>query len=163
MGVKLQTCNEEEEVGYFNHLISLSWPCFQEIWIFLQHCISRRMEMCVFFCAVSHHNLEEINHLPKKPHVGSCFFLCHKKNGCHKKTSDFYTLIRPFVVGPSDPNPPKFKNQSWWVFPKIVGFPPKSSHFNKVFHYFHHPFWGFYPYFWKHPKWSEFPNDPSIS
>ena len=29
-----------------------------------------------------------------------------------------------------------------WVFPKIVGFPPKSSMFNKVFHYFHHPFWG---------------------
>ena len=29
-----------------------------------------------------------------------------------------------------------------WMFPKIVGFPPKSSHFNRVFHYFHHPFWG---------------------
>ena len=28
---------------------------------------------------------------------------------------------------------------------------PKSSHFNRVFHYFHHPFWGFSPYFWKHP------------
>ena len=24
-------------------------------------------------------------------------------------------------------------------------------HFNRVFHYFHHPFWGFSPYFWKHP------------
>ncbi len=24
-------------------------------------------------------------------------------------------------------------------------------HFNRVFHYFHHPFWGFPPYFWKHP------------
>ena len=29
-----------------------------------------------------------------------------------------------------------------WMFPKIVGFPPKSSIFNRVFHYFHHPFWG---------------------
>ena len=35
-----------------------------------------------------------------------------------------------------------------WVFPKIVGFPPKSSiligiiGFSWVFHYFHHPFWG---------------------
>ena len=29
-----------------------------------------------------------------------------------------------------------------WVFPKIVGFPPKSSHSSRVFHYFHHPFWG---------------------
>ena len=38
-----------------------------------------------------------------------------------------------------------------WMFPKIGGFPPKSSHFKKVFHNFHHPFWGIYPYFWKHP------------
>ena len=29
-----------------------------------------------------------------------------------------------------------------WMFPKIVGFPPKSSIFNRVFHDFHHPFWG---------------------
>ena len=36
------------------------------------------------------------------------------------------------------------------MFPKIVGCPPKSSIFNRVFHYFHHPFWGFYHYFWKH-------------
>ena len=31
------------------------------------------------------------------------------------------------------------------------GFPPKSSHFfGGLFHDFHHPFWGFSPYFWKH-------------
>ena len=35
-----------------------------------------------------------------------------------------------------------------WMFPKIVGFPPKSSIFLRVFHYFHHPFWGFSPYLW---------------
>ena len=29
-----------------------------------------------------------------------------------------------------------------WMFPKIVGFPPKSSILIGVFHYFHHPFWG---------------------
>ena len=34
-----------------------------------------------------------------------------------------------------------------WMFPKIVGFPPKSSIFNRVFHYFHHPFWGYTPIF----------------
>ena len=28
------------------------------------------------------------------------------------------------------------------MFPKIVGFPPKSSILIGVFHYFHHPFWG---------------------
>ena len=36
------------------------------------------------------------------------------------------------------------------VFPEIVGFPPNHPFFIGVFHYFHHPFWG-YPYFWKHP------------
>ena len=37
-------------------------------------------------------------------------------------------------------------------FPKIGGFSPQIIH-EKIrdFHYFHHPFWGFYPYFWKHP------------
>ena len=31
-----------------------------------------------------------------------------------------------------------------WMFPKIVGFPPKSSHFNRVFRFsiINHPFWG---------------------
>ena len=29
--------------------------------------------------------------------------------------------------------------------------PPIFTHFNGVFHHFHHPFWGFSPYFWKHP------------
>ena len=27
--------------------------------------------------------------------------------------------------------------------PKIGGFTPQIIHFNRVFHYFHHPFWGF--------------------
>ena len=29
-----------------------------------------------------------------------------------------------------------------WLFPKIGGFLPQIIQFNKVFHYFHHPFWG---------------------
>ena len=37
-----------------------------------------------------------------------------------------------------------------WMFPKIVGFPLRSSILIGVFHYFHHPFVG-YPYFWNHP------------
>ena len=36
------------------------------------------------------------------------------------------------------------------MFPKI-GVPPNHP-FNMVFHYFHHPFWGFSPYFWHHPN-----------
>ena len=35
------------------------------------------------------------------------------------------------------------------MFPKIV-VPPNHPWINRVFHYFHHPFWG-YHYFWKHP------------
>ena len=51
-----------------------------------------------------------------------------------------------------------------WVFPKIGG-TPKSSHLNRVFHYFHHPFWGFPPIFgntpmepqkWRFGKWFSF-------
>ena len=34
-----------------------------------------------------------------------------------------------------------------WVFPKIGVITPKSSHFNRDFHYLHHPFWGFPPIF----------------
>ena len=33
-----------------------------------------------------------------------------------------------------------------WVFPKNNG-PPNHPFVHRVFHYFHHPFWGFYPYF----------------
>ena len=36
-----------------------------------------------------------------------------------------------------------------WMFPKIGVFPPKSSHYNRVFHY--KPSILGYPYFWKHP------------
>ena len=36
-----------------------------------------------------------------------------------------------------------------WMFPKIM-VPPKSSILIGVFHYFHHPFGGFSPCFWKH-------------
>ena len=46
---------------------------------------------------------------------------------------------------------------------------PQIIHFNRVFHYFHHPFWGVYhPYFWKHPdgSWSNIPTawlgNPSV-
>ena len=34
---------------------------------------------------------------------------------------------------------------------KNRGFYPQIMNFNRVFHYFHHPFWGFSSYFWKHP------------
>ena len=43
------------------------------------------------------------------------------------------------------------KSLSIWVFPKIMVFPPNHPLKNRVFHHFHHPFWGKHPYFWKHP------------
>ena len=49
----------------------------------------------------------------------------------------------------------------WMIFMGIIdnymgvsknrGVSPQIIHFNRVFHYFHHPFWGFSFYFWKHP------------
>ena len=41
-----------------------------------------------------------------------------------------------------------------WMFPKIGGFPPKSSINNRVFHYVHHPFWVFSPFFLETPMYS---------
>ena len=37
---------------------------------------------------------------------------------------------------------------------KNSGFCPQIIRFNRVFHYFHHPFWGVsvFPYFRKHPN-----------
>ena len=32
-------------------------------------------------------------------------------------------------------------------------FPPNHPLKNRVFHYFHHPFWGFFPYFLETPKY----------
>ena len=48
----------------------------------------------------------------------------------------------------------RFVPNQWptWMFPKIVGFPPKSSIFYRVFHEINHPFWetplflGFHPH-----------------
>ena len=38
-------------------------------------------------------------------------------------------------------------------------YPPNHRFVHRVFHYFHHPFWGVYhPYFWTHPNGS-FPSD----
>ena len=37
--------------------------------------------------------------------------------------------------------------------PKIGFFTPQIIPFvHRDFHYFHHPFWGKTPYFWKHPS-----------
>ena len=45
------------------------------------------------------------------------------------------------VVGGKQKTIQKALLSNEWVFPKIGGKPPKSSHFNRVSPYFHHPFW----------------------
>ena len=35
-----------------------------------------------------------------------------------------------------------YLNGKIWIFPKMVGFPPKSSILIGLFHYSHHPYWG---------------------
>ena len=39
-------------------------------------------------------------------------------------------------------------------FQKLCFFPPNHPWINRVFHDFHHPFWGLSPYFWKQPYFS---------
>ena len=55
------------------------------------------------------------------------------------------------IVNPISPKKPsKYLQQTpkngfvfIWVFPKILGvYPPNHPLNNRVFHYFHHPFWG---------------------
>ena len=49
----------------------------------------------------------------------------------------------------------RIRIQILWIFRygcfQKYGKTPQIIHFNRVFHYVHHPFWGKNPYFWKHP------------
>ncbi len=43
------------------------------------------------------------------------------------------------------------QNHLYMGVSKNRGVSPQIINSNRVFPYFHHPFWGFSPYFWKHP------------
>ena len=61
------------------------------------------------------------------------------------------------------PDSNKFIFIHMWVFPKI-GVLPNHPFVHRVFHYFHHPFSGNYPYFWvQHPciTWCKFLRKPN--
>ena len=59
-----------------------------------------------------------------------------------------------FEAGPFE-EANKFLWQQMGVEPKIgVGKHLQIIHFNRVFHEINHPFWWFYPYFWKHPDFA---------
>ncbi len=54
----------------------------------------------------------------------------------------------PNVFGEHDFTTQQLKLQMG-VEPRIgVAYPPNHPFVHRVFHYFHHPFWGFSPYFW---------------
>ena len=66
----------------------------------------------------------------------------------HHGTFDI-TEPHGFVIQNTDPQRPKVVSGNFrsvdgdlGVEPKIGGKFPKSSHFKRRFHYFHHPFWG---------------------
>ena len=74
-------------------------------------------------------------------------------------------VIDPWVL-PSGKSGVELKGSEMGIkirmFPKIVGFPPKWIHFNRVFHYFHHPFWGPTPIFANTHKASNLSNHLGI-
>ena len=63
---------------------------------------------------------------------------------CYSKTGGFKWW---FFIDPID----GASKNARGVFPKIVGFPPRSSILRGIFHYFHHPFWGFPTILGNHP------------
>ena len=97
-------------------------------------------------------------------------FLSHEKNGSitgwfkaslkkmekqavhaiDRKASDESCVANGLQLDPSDPRmTPIIDTTGCWTENSGV-FPPNHPFAHRVFHYFHHPFWGT-PIFWKHP------------
>ena len=81
----------------------------------------------------SSHGISGIREVPT---VGGGFF--------SEKNTKLSNQIKGFWISSIHLEFPNGGFLKWW-YPQII-------HFNRVFHYFHHPFWGFSPYFWKHPN-----------
>ncbi len=91
-------------------------------------------------------------HLKANSELGGCCTLLNRRSwwGCN-----LHLFFTPSFLG----KPKKFYKgyhlpKTMWMFPKIRFFYPQIIHVNRVFHMFsiiNHPFWGIYPYFWKHP------------
>ena len=61
-----------------------------------------------------------------------------------------WSLISPRLVGLYD------------MDVSLNGGTPQIIHFNRVFHYFHHPFWEFSPYFWFNTHIQELTHPPAV-
>ena len=58
----------------------------------------------------------------------------------------------PQKIIPHPNTPPNKKTHVFYMgVSENSGVSPQIIHFNRVFYYFHHPFWGVSPYFWKRP------------
>ena len=78
------------------------------------------------------------NHIPLKNFNSRIIVIILYENGCHRYQHEKERMV--------------MKLRCIYIYgcqPKNRGIlPPNHRPFNRVFHYFHHPFWGFSPYFW---------------
>ncbi len=151
-----------------------------DIGLSLQRCISLWQIIQILskhsgFLEPKHHGTFEKKHIPKAIWQRHNFLVIHKLAQFH---FDHLWDLNPFFLLPTGSRqegpcqnvwwvaPTRYPIQLWraslslilveliinWVFPKIWE-NPQIIHF-RVFHYFHHPFWGVKsPYFWKRPFW----------
>ena len=97
-----------------------------------------------------------------KKHVGSNDFASGKRYSSNDACKNELFPIHNQVALPTkrlEKNSCVWEEVFWWYMAPRIGLPPNHPNFNRGFHYFHHPFWGFYPYFWKHLYLSIFNND----
>ena len=105
--------------------------------------------------------MPKITRLLNRKYSSCCFFF-DSSNCCGVfvfETSEWWSSwvsapveLRCGGTFPTFWNPRKNPLRPIWVFEKNMGKPPNHPIVHRVFHYFHHPFWGFSPYFWKHPS-----------
>ena len=80
-------------------------------------------------------NLNINCHMQQNHHCNDLILSADQLLICWKRITSFHNS--PYT----SKDPPNGCFQKWW-YPQII-------HFNRVFHYFHHPFWGCFPVFWK--------------
>ena len=76
---------------------------------------------------------------------GTCGIEPQKSRRCDPGTGLFGFLARHFLKSEDNFFMPKVLNRKWFLFFN----PPNHPFVHKVLHYFHHPFCGFYPFFWE--------------
>ena len=94
----------------------------------------------------------KFSHWPSKnpPKSSSWAVIQNPQRKTRKRHSPPWNFRRFFYIGIWWPGGFKTYSQHMGVS-KYNGLKPQIIHFNRVFHYFHHPFWGKTHYFWKHP------------